>query len=149
MASNPQPQNRSTENVAGTKRRQTRKMKDLPNPDRDHLLIKCVRRHLSRDPNLVVREHEPQLRLDDGVGHEQILHLLQLVLAPLAVGVILPPDREVLEQFQRTHSGTCGKIPGWFSVLFLKYLSMTVTHSPWPRCEGRCETTHPLKSSVY
>lgn len=27
--------------------------------------------------------------------------------------------------------------------------SMIETHSPWPRCEGLCETTHPLKSSVY
>lgn len=73
-------------------------------------------------PNLIVCEHDPQLRLDDGISHEQILHLLQLVFALLAGGVILSPDWEVLEQFQHTHSGSCGKIfeyLWWFCVLFL------------------------------
>lgn len=60
-------------------------------------------------------ERDPQLRLDDGIRHEQILHLLQLISALLAVGVILPPDREVLEQLHRTDSGTCGTIARYFS----------------------------------
>ena len=55
---------------------------------------------------LIVSEGESQLWFYNGIGHEQVLHLLQLLLALLRVGIVLPPHWEILKQLQRTDCGT-------------------------------------------
>lgn len=50
--------------------------------------------------NLIVSEDDPQLWFDNGVSHQQILHLLHFLFALLRVGVKLSPHRKVLEQFE-------------------------------------------------
>jgi len=50
-----------------------------------------------------VNEREPQARFYNGVGHQQLLDFLQLLLALLVRGVVLTSHRHVLEQLQYAH----------------------------------------------
>ena len=56
--------------------------------------------------DFVMNEREPQVRLDNGVRHQQVLNSLHFLLAPLAGGEVLTSHREVPEKLQRTDCRT-------------------------------------------
>lgn len=60
-----------------------------------------------RVTDLIVNEHESQLRFDNGVGHQQILHLLQLLFALLGRRETLTSHWKVLKKFHYTHCRPC------------------------------------------
>lgn len=56
--------------------------------------------------DFVMNEREPQVRLDNGVRHQQVLNFLHFLLAPLAGGEVLTSHREVPEKLQRADCRT-------------------------------------------
>lgn len=54
--------------------------------------------------NFVVNQCEPQFRLDNGVGQQQVLHSLQFLFAFLGRRIVLSSHWEILEKLQHAHS---------------------------------------------
>lgn len=57
--------------------------------------------------DFIVHEREPQVRFYNGVRRQQVLDFLQLLLAFLGRGVVLPSHWEILKKLQYTHCCTC------------------------------------------